>query len=1393
MKAIRLLITSFILCCILPLHAEYFQRIGMNEGLNQPSVMSISQDKLGRMWFGTLEGLNIFDGESVKSYKGWVQSADSLLWLGNQIYKIFPDKSGDMYFISDFNLMRYDIKKETFHRMSDDEKTYGLTTYDDEVWYFRNDTVFTINPDTQESTYKVATERDLLVNDLMVTDNRIYIAHRKGLNMVNRDNGEVTKFLDGIDVQYLFISSKKNVWIGTRMDGMFWIDPEDTMRQIPRTDEASKGLKSTQIRQFVEDDDNNIWFGTFDGLYKYDNSTEEYKLIRIPERMGGLTHSSIYSLYKDKQGIIWVGTFWGGVNYFDPRDNEYLFYSYDLGSDENLYYSYIGDMILDKDNHLWIATDGAGVTCMNDKWEILHRFTAGHKNSILHNNVKDIAYDEENNALYIGTYLGGLSRYDLKTGKFFNYLTDYHKSTVCPGEIINFVKLINGKLYTLGSNGIYALDIATQNFKHISIPEGYVNGFDVDQNNNIYVLGWNSFAYFNEDNPEDVTHVSLESYGCKSSLTKILTRGYGVIICSLGSGVFHYNLATQKMTQYTKEAGQLLSNYCYNVCLTSELNLLISTDKGITYYNPREDRFSTIDFSNYFPNTHIIHDCGLFSGALNTVFVGTTEGLVTFKEYKFHKVKEQAYAPDFYFSSLEVESQPIVPNDATGILAEGMPFTKKISLESYQQNATIRFATSDYQVNLTGATFRYKLEGMEENWTETTERKISYAGLQPGNYTLRVALLDGQKVVKEIKLQIHVATPWYNTWWAWMVYLLVIGLTTRLVVKNKIAKRELAMKLDNERKEKEHIEQLNHEKLVFFTNVSHEFRTPLTLLLSHVDILLQKHNFGPTIYNQILKIKKNGEQMNNLITELLEFRKLTQKHRKLQVSHQDMGAFLKEAFIPFVDYAMQRNITFENHFPKESVICTFDASLMVKVVLNLLSNAFKFTENGGRIILSGKVTADEVEFSVEDTGSGLSERDVSQIFNRFYQGNNQQKSKELSPGTGIGLALSKAIVESHHGEIFVESTVDKGSTFTVRLKRSLEAYRDDPQIEFVELTQEKLFLIDSVPMVLDSQLKSPEEMIGKSSDEQSAEREEIGVKTTDADNSQTETTAEDAVTDASYVASTDTSAVASTNASVDTSDDKKRTVLLVEDNIELLQILKDLFSPFYKVFTATNGEEGLQKVYSESVELIVSDIMMPKMSGTEMCLQLKNNIDYCHIPIILLTALDSTEKNIEGLSRGADDYVTKPFHAGLLLARANNLIRSRLLIQHQFDKRPMSEIDLTSINPLDQELLKKVTSIIEAHIDDPQFDIPVLCQELGVSRSLIYAKFKALTGMTPNNFLLNFRLKYAATLLQQYKDIMISEVSDRTGFNSAVYFSQCFKKQYGVTPHVYKKENCKNN
>lgn len=1341
MKYKHVLLLLITLLSNAPVCAEYFRHIGLSEGLTQPSVMAIYQDQLGRMWFGTREGINMYDGNQITPFKGWSgpPNAEASVWLGNDVSSIVGDKQGNIYFLIDEAIIQYNLHTERFYRLPHKDKVSVLASFEGEVWYMKHDSVFSYRNEKEETRFVMKTNITSQIIRLAVLADKICIGTRNGAFLIDRASQQQTHLLKGIEIYHFFESSQKELWIGTRMHGLYRMKHQGDVVQVPYKPGSPDGISSWQIREFVEDREHNIWFGTFDGLQKYNHQTGEYSLIQIPQYVGGLNHPSIFALYKDMQGTIWIGTYFGGVNYFTPRREGFVHYDYDKNATKNLYYSYIGDILIDKDEHIWLGTDGGGISCTDKNWNIIHQFTAGN-NSLPHNNIKSITYDEKNDHIYIGTYLGGLSRYDIRRGQFYNYLEKQKKGeNNQPNEVVFHVQMWNGRLYLSARNGVFSLDPQTQQFQRLDIPSGYYESFDIDPEGRMYLARRTSILLVDLKNPAERMNILLPQNGYNAGITRIKATGNGVYACTLGAGVFFYDLKTKKTSHYTAEQHQLPSNFCYNIAISKSGNVVITSDKGVTCYSPVEHIFITLDLENSFSSAHIINGCGIFVSDKDKVFVGDTKGVTAFSEYEFYKAETYHDTPNLLLSKLWINNREITPGDESGVLACALPYTDRLQLDYDQNNLVFGFTLPDYEQQLAKRKFQYKLEGFDKQWIKTNQAEAHYTNLAPGTYTFRVATTtsnsQGEDIIgKEVSIQLAISSPWYVTWWAWLLYAITFIGCLYYFVSSRIAKRTLALSLEKERFEKQQIEQLNQEKLVFFTNVSHEFRTPLTLIISHIDILLQKASLNPSIYNQIFKIRKNAQHMSNLITELLEFRKLEQNYKTLQVAQQDMISFLKEIYFSFADHARLRNINYTFQIADTPVLCWFDAQLLEKVFFNVLSNAFKYTPDKGTILISGKTTEEEIEINISDTGAGIAEHEVPQIFQRFFQANNQKEKGHSSSGTGIGLALSKSIIEKHHGSITVESILDQGTTFTIRLPRAIDAFKEDPQVRISTQPVEKCIVPGSLSVL--------------------PETESFPVE----------------------------------QAATEANGEKPHTVLLVEDNEELLQVLQELFSPFYEVLCASNGEEGLKQVYQHKVDLIISDIMMPKMSGTEMCLQIKNNIDFCHIPIILLTALNSTQQNIEGLNRGADDYVTKPFHAQLLLARANNLIRNRLLMQHQFDKKPISEIDLTSINPLDQELLKKTSQIIEKHIDDTEFDIPRLCKEVGIGRSLLYAKFKALTGMTPNNYILNFRLKYAATLLQQYADIPIAEVSDRCGFNSPVYFSRCFKSQYGCTPQSYQKE-----
>ncbi len=1320
------------------LHADYFKHIGLSDGLNQFSVISIHQDVLGRMWFGTQEGISVYNGNDITSYRAYTNShlqQPERILIGNSIYSILGNREGNIFIIADRTLLKYDIRRETFHQLT---STYAmaLASYQGDIWCVSSDSIYLYNEATEQLKFIMKTGTKL-INSLTVTADKFYIGTIDGLYVTHRIRKDIQKIIPDVDVYRVFESSTGEMWVGTRMEGLFRISPEGHIAKVPYAPGLPHGINSHQIRDFIEDNQHNIWFGTFDGLHKYNPQTGKYTDLRLGKNRGGLEHSSIFALYKDQQGSIWIGSYFGGVNYFNPEYDIFSRYNYaNLSAHTPPYFSYISSITEDNESNLWIGTDGGGISCMNREDGTFRYFTAGKGNALPHNNVKSICYDPKRNYLYIGTYIGGLSRYDIRKEQFHNYLSNSPGNPLkAPGNIVYTVQFRHDRLYVSARNGFFQMNPDTNEFQMLY--NGICQFFDVDDEEHIWLDAEKSVIGIDPDTRKKTHVIPLQTYGCNFEITKIKATKSGVYIATLGSGVFYYDKTTEKVTRYSAENGQLLSDYCYNLAETNQGNILITCNEGITLFSPVQQDFRSISISSGFPGSSIVNGCGMFIALDNEIFVGDVAGITTFQE---NDLKIPVGKLKFYLSHLSVNNQRIYPGDATHILDQSLPFVKNLRLHYNQNNLIFNFALSNYVSLLQNNWYEYKLEGFDHEWIPTRQMSIYYTNLDPGKYVLRIRTkgdMPGSRV-EEISQQITISRPWYNTFWAWFLYITAASLCTFYFVRSRIVKRRLAFSLEKERFEKQQIEQMNHAKLLFFTNVSHEFRTPLTLIITHIDMLLQNMSMAPTLYSHIVTIDKHARRMRNLVTELLDFRKFDQNHFILKIAEQNVVDFVREIYVSFLEYARQRDITYRFNFSTHQINLFFDARQMEKVFFNLLSNAFKYTSKGGTIEIN-IIEDKEACIEVVDSGVGMTTKDSLHVFDRFYQANNEPKNKDATPGAGIGLALTKTIVEKHHGSISVASEMGRGSIFSVHIPRGKEHFLADGQVRFIQEEERTELITGSMPS--------------------SVELEEITLGISDEPEQPV------------------------------SADTPSYTLLIVEDNEDLLKMLQQLFAPFYQISIARNGKQGLELAISEKPDLIVSDVMMPEMTGTEMCIQIKNNIDTCHIPIVLLTALNTIEQNIEGLNRGADDYITKPFNARMLLARCNNLVRNRLLVQQQFTQKPISEIDLTTINPLDKDLLKQAVAIIDEHIDDPEFDIPQLCKELAMGRTLLYAKFKALTGMTPNNFLLNHKLKRAAMLLRTHPEMQVSEIAYALGFGSPIYFSRCFKIQFHTTPQNYRREN----
>jgi signal transduction histidine kinase/ligand-binding sensor domain-containing protein/CheY-like chemotaxis protein/AraC-like DNA-binding protein len=1324
---------GLILCFLLnspTARAVYFKHIGMNDGLSHISVMSIYQDQLGRMWFGTREGISLYDGERMRIFKDWEkENRDERMnnILGQGFYSIVGNKEGDVFLSTPASIIRYDMREERFYEISSTTSPV-LTSCDGKIWVAQERSIYTY--DEEGDSLCLYLKTDLPAMCLQVSGNKIWIGTTDGL-YVSENRQAPSCVIEHISVYRLFESSSKELWAGTLNEGLYRIPAQGEIKFYSDKAPAPFHIASSHIREFAEDKYRNIWFGTFNGLHKYNPNTDAFTVYQHDYLPGSLSHSSVFSLFIDSQETIWAGTYYGGVNYFNIDKDIFTHYVDNPSRKECLSYPFVGRMVEDKDENIWICTEGGGLNLLDKKTRTFTRYKAGTNNALLHNNLKAIAYDKKRHHLYIGTHYGGLSRFDISNGRFHNYLHEYADKKSMPYEIIHQTLFYNDKLYASSTNGLFVLNPETDTFQFITHEN--VLPFAIDSKGYIWAATEDKLSRINPAKPEERTDWRLLDHDIHFGINAIMESSDGdIYFVTGGSGLYRYDTQSGSFIHYSKDDGALLSNYCYNLVETRPGELLITSDKGVTFFNPSMSETRSYKLGAHLPITSITDGCGVLVCTDNELFIGGSDGLTSFRQEELLK-KEKDYS--LHFSELYIHNARIYPGSPHRILKEAFPYSKSVTLKHNQNNLIITFASTNYIEIQKSIEYEYRLAGFDTDWVSTSLTGIYYTNLNPGKYKLLVrekspALSPAAK--KEIALDIIITPPWYNTAWAWFIYITTTSAIAFFIIKAKNARRELALSLVHERAEKERNEELNQAKLRFFTNISHEFKTPLTLILSQIETIFQHTTLPPAIYNKIIKINRNASLMRNMIVELLEFHKLENNHVSLQVYRQNIIPFLKDIYLPYCELATQQIISFQFQPENETVWLWFDPNQLQKVFNNLLYNAFKYTKKGGSIEVLINETETEVSIKVIDSGIGISGKDASQVFNRFYQAST---SNHPNPGTGIGLALSKNIVTLHHGTIAVMSELGYGSIFTVTLRKGKAHFEQDSNSVLLDKPDEPMIQKGSLPDV------SPWDEAEESEDTFTGiERK------------------------------------------------KQYTVLLVEDNDELLQILNNLFTPLYKVVLAHDGEEGLRMAHTANPDLIVSDVMMPLMSGIEMCSKIKNSIELCHIPVVLLTALDAIEHNMEGLQQGADDYIRKPFHAKALLMRCNNLIKNRLLIKAQLSKHTDFDMQILTTSPLDQKLISHILEIMEKNMSDPAFDVNVLARELCLGRTTLFSKFKSLTGMTPNEFIQNQRIKHAAKLLLTCPDMQIAEIAEQSGFESAVYFSRCFKSQFGSSPLQFRKE-----
>lgn len=1309
----------------------YFSKIGIEDGLSQLTVMSIYQDELGTMWFGTREGVSRYDGNSMEIIRPVPNDSNSL--HGSLIRYICGDKSGSVYIHSQGGVNRYDLRSSRLFNVQSanvDAIAYGASG----LWLAEGNRLY-LYKNNKKELYLALDPVDAHIRILRETsEKRLIIGTLASGVYIADPNKKVRKVIQNISqVSSIFEDSRQNIWIGSWYNGLFRIEKNGRVRNyLPDSSKPANSLSSTFVRAITQDNNDVLWIGTRKGLDKLFIDKQQFEHYDAgSERMQQLSNESVWSLYKDIQGTVWIGTYFGGVNYFNPEIDYFTFHDLRKGVFLNKAFPVISDIKEDGRGGLFLSTEGDGLI-----WYQPQKGTyANYRQSttgLTVDNIKISYFDRKNDLLYLGTHLGGISVFSPSKGTFKRY--PVINQGLEQSNIVRSILPYENQLIIGTYNGIYLFNPTSGTFRLLSEELNRKVAYVVDlklDGDVLWIGGTGLWKYHLKT--QDVRYYSHQPGSTNSlsnnSIMKLLLDSKNRLwIATNGGGVNLFDKNKETFRCFHSGNSSLRNDYISNLMESPYGYIFMTTTHGLTVLDTETGKATNYDTQNGFP-LNSLYNGGMITTSNGQIFIAGMNGMVSFNE-------ENLTIPNRPFTinlvKLILNNQEVKPNDESGVLESALPFTNSIVLNHRHTMVNIEFATNNY-IAENQPFYRYRLKGFSDQWTQLPRgtHNLNFMGLRAGSYELVLEAFPANDptAIATTSLKIKVLPPFYKAWYAYLVYVLLIAFIIWRYILFVRSKLLLKASLEYEKREKEHIEEVNQSKLRFFTNISHEFRTPLTLISGQVDMLLQIQGIQPAVYNRILNIKRNSLNMQNLITELLEFRKSEQGHLQLKVSERDFMAFLYEIYLSFTEYAAYRSIRFDFAGQEEKIMLWFDASQLQKVFYNLISNAFKYTPKDGAITIRITELADEVQVEVIDTGSGIEASAIDKIFDRFYQAENGLASNALSPGTGIGLALSKNILEVHHATITVSSKLNEGTVFQVRLKKGSTHFSDSEKV-----------IVDNSPDELTlNYFEQPDQaFIDEMKETQLINRE------------------------------------------------SKPRILIVEDNEELRKMLEQLFEPVYEVYTAADGEEGLEKTLEHEPDLVLSDLMMPRMSGSELCSRIKNNFQVSHIPVVLLTAQTAVEYTIEGLRLGADDYITKPFNVKTLITRCNNLINNRKILQEKFSKQTDFSPRLLATNQLDREFLEKAQQVIEAHLDDSEFDVLEFSREMALGRTKLFSKIKGITGKTPNDFILNVRLKKAATYLSENPEYNVSEITYMLGFSSPKYFAKCFKEHFGMSPTEYR-------
>jgi len=1342
-RTLLLCITAhlFFLSPLAAFNNEPVTRLGTANGLSNNSVTSIFRDHAGFMWFGTYDGLNKYDGYTFTSFRNRINDSSSL--VGNRITCINEDDAHHIWVGTKNGLDSYDEITGHFKRL--------------QIQLYQTKNIVPLNTVINQ------VQNDGRGNMLVADGNYGLVLYEKNApagRQIPCVSG--TALLTRYHAQAVLMDSRNRVWVFVQGMGLCLYDKAAGILRVVNSD-----LEDAFC--MVEENTKTLWIGGIHGLYKYDPDLNVYmktytvangtlacdkvtalcytrKKLWIATDGGGvdildcdtgeknnlqpgttglsISSTAVYALFIDRDERKWIGTLRGGINIIDPGKRNFATVSKDPLDPNSL----INDFVLcfeeEPSGNIWIGTDGGGLSCWNRATNTFSNFrhVPGIAGSLSNDFVTSILCDHRQQ-LWVATYGGGINRYNRSTQSFDHYHCIAAQSKTAENNAWTLYEDHDKRLWAgVCNGGLYYFNEAQNRFDLFDHRIRDILALQEDASGNLWAGNFNTLYRLDRRRRLYKSFPIGRPIRCiredKKGNLWIGTEGYGLLL---------FDRVRETYKQYSMADG-LSNNTVMNILEDDAGNLWISTFNGLSCFNPGKKEFTSFYEGDGLPGNEFNYNAALITRN-GEFFFGGLKGFSIFYPSKLRMsyTMPPIRITDLQLGNIPIEQLPAISHN------RGPDDIQEIIVPYDQAILSINFVAIEYTAP-DKIKYAYYLEGWDRSWNYVgTSRTANYTHLTEGSYRLHIKSTDaaGNWNTAERVIRIIVTPPWYRSWWAYTLYAVFALVLVLLYVKYKTRQTRLQYEVKLAHMETEKERELNEKKIAFFTNVSHEFRAPLSLIANPLREMLYSST-QPIDPGDLAVVYRNAKRMLSLVDQLLLFTKAGE-HDQLQVSLLNVAEICKEVFLCFDHQASRKHISYRFVCETADIPLYVDREKVEIILFNIISNALKHTPANGEVVCTVQQTGDRVQVIIRDSGPGIPSYIGNRLFEKFYQvKDNRSVSKS---GFGIGLYVAKNYMDLHQATIGYTSTGKEGTEFRLDFKKGAAHF--DPQAISVAMVHDTVLL---------------DELL-----------EEAAPPTI----MQTVSEAADDVPEELLLDS--------------------KTLLIVDDDVEMRGYLATIFGDSFKLYQAGNGTTAIELVKKHTPDIVISDVMMQGMSGVELCTAIKQHEAFSHIPVVLLTGSSSTDLKLKGVECGADDYISKPFEKELLVARVNTILRSRNNLQKYFYNEVTLQQNSLKISAEYKQFLDKCMAIVEKYLDDETFTVKILAREIGMSHSNVYRKVKSISGQSVNSFIRFIRLRKAAELFIN-TDANVNEVAFSVGFSDSRYFRTQFHKLFGINPSEYLKK-----